>query len=259
MNERDYPHLVELAVPSGGFRSKSDEMLAFHVCEPFCGKGNLVVSMRERGLTVHASDISDRGCPDSTAADFFAMTSRPPGCSTLISNPPFSRAMEAIEHALELDFAVVAFLLKLGFLSTAERYGRLHKPGHLRRVHVLAERLQGMHDAAHLAVGGKMAGQSQVHAWFVLDRSYCGPATVNPVSINAPAERMPWQSLTLRQPGRPRVDHGNGDHLMVRGTSRSYVLARLARDGRMDLAALVESGALSARAALRQLRWSGDP
>jgi hypothetical protein len=30
MNERDYPHIVELAVPSGGFRSKSDELLAFH-------------------------------------------------------------------------------------------------------------------------------------------------------------------------------------------------------------------------------------
>jgi hypothetical protein len=30
MNERDYPHIVELAVPSDGFRSKSDEILAFH-------------------------------------------------------------------------------------------------------------------------------------------------------------------------------------------------------------------------------------
>jgi hypothetical protein len=30
MNERDYPHLVEIALPSGGFRAKSDAMLAFH-------------------------------------------------------------------------------------------------------------------------------------------------------------------------------------------------------------------------------------
>jgi hypothetical protein len=30
MNERDYPYIVELALPSGGFRSKSDAMLAFH-------------------------------------------------------------------------------------------------------------------------------------------------------------------------------------------------------------------------------------
>jgi hypothetical protein len=30
MNERDYPHIVELALPPGGFRSRSDAMLAFH-------------------------------------------------------------------------------------------------------------------------------------------------------------------------------------------------------------------------------------
>ena len=29
------------------------------VCEPFCGKGNLVIAMRARGLTVHASDSRD--------------------------------------------------------------------------------------------------------------------------------------------------------------------------------------------------------
>ena len=30
MNERDYPHLVELPLPPGGFRSTSEDMLAFH-------------------------------------------------------------------------------------------------------------------------------------------------------------------------------------------------------------------------------------
>jgi hypothetical protein len=55
----------------------------------------------------------------------------------------------------------------------------------------------------------------------------------------------------LLHPGRPRRDHVNR---YQRGTSRGYVLARLARDGRADLAALVESGVLSVRAALRELR-----
>ena len=220
------------------------------VAEPFCGRGNLVIAMRARGLTVHASDIVARGCPDSAVLDFLAMTTRPPGCDTLISNPSYARAMNFIEHALALDFRVVALLLKLSFVCTAERYERLHKPGHLRRVHVLAERLQDMHDANYT---GEKAAQSQVHAWFVLDRDYRGPATINPVSITAPAERMPWATPALLHPGRPRSDNGNRDHA-TRGTSRNYVLARLARDGRSDLATLVASGALSARAALRQLR-----
>jgi hypothetical protein len=30
MNERDYPHIVELPLPFSGFRSQSDELLAFH-------------------------------------------------------------------------------------------------------------------------------------------------------------------------------------------------------------------------------------
>jgi hypothetical protein len=124
--------------------------------------------------------------------DFFAMTARPPGCEVLISNPAYARVMDVIEHALALGFRVIALLLKLSFLSSADRFERLHKPGHLRRVHVLAERLQDMHDAEHLAAGGKKAGQSQQHAWFVLDRDYRGPARIVPVSIKHPALRMPW-------------------------------------------------------------------
>lgn len=135
--------------------------------EHFAGIGNLVTPMRARGITVHASDILDRGCPDCSVEDFFAMTAPPPGCRLELSNPPFRRAMEAIEHAFDIGFDVVVFLLKLQFLCTADRYERLHKPGHLRRMHVLAERLQDMHDAAHIEAGGDKAGQSQTHAWFV--------------------------------------------------------------------------------------------
>jgi hypothetical protein len=164
------------------------------VGEHFAGRGNLVLAMRARGITVHASDILDRGCPDSTVCDFFAMTAPPEGCRVFLTNPAFACAMEAIEHAFTIGFEVVIVLLKLGFLCTADRFERLHKPGHLRRVHVLAERLQGMHDASHLEAGGKTAGQSQVHAWFVLDRDYRGPATINPISIDRPSAFMPWLS-----------------------------------------------------------------
>jgi hypothetical protein len=74
------------------------------VCEPFCGKGNLVLAMRARGLIVHASDIKDRGCPDSTVLDFLKMTKRP--CDVLVSNCPYAITMECIEHALKLEFRV---------------------------------------------------------------------------------------------------------------------------------------------------------
>jgi hypothetical protein len=159
------------------------------ICEPFCGLGNLVLAMRGRGIRVHAADILDRGCPASRVRDFFEMTGRPSDCRLLLSNPPFGRAMEAIEHALPIGFDIVIFLLKTQFLNAAERFERLHKLGHLQRVHVIAERIQDMHDANFT---GDKASQPQVHAWFVINRNYCGPATINPISINKPAERMPW-------------------------------------------------------------------
>ena len=147
-------------------------------------------------------------------------------------------AMEFLEHAWTLEFRLVVFLLKVSFLCTEERYERMYPRGHLRRVHVLAERLPDMHDAKHLANGGEKAAPAGVHGWFVFDLNYCGLPTINPVSIHAPEARMPW------------VDNGNGYH-GPRGTSRAYVLARLARIGRDDVAAQVEAGELSVRAALK--------
>ena len=99
------------------------------VAEPFCGKGNLVVAMRERGLTVFASDILDRGCPGSTVLDFRAMTERPPRCGVLISSCPDHGAMGFIEHALALGFRVVVLLLKLSFCAQASGSSACTSPG----------------------------------------------------------------------------------------------------------------------------------
>jgi hypothetical protein len=215
------------------------------VCEPFAGKGNLVTAMRQRGLTVFASDIVNRGCPDSTILDFRDMARRP--CDVLVSNPPYADAMGLLEHAWGLGFRVVAFLLVTGFLHTADRYERVHKRGHLVRVHTLAERLQDMHDANYT---GPKASQAQLHSWLVFDRNHCGPAMINPVSLRQPDVRLPWIDNG--------ADNGRGYH-GPRGTSRGYVMARLARVGRADLAAQVESGGLSVRAALRLIQRTQSP
>ena len=61
------------------------------VVEPFCGLGNLVIAMRQRGLVVHASDIEDRGCPDSTVLDFLAMTSARPAATSCSAIRPTAK------------------------------------------------------------------------------------------------------------------------------------------------------------------------
>jgi len=58
------------------------------VWEPACGDGALVREIRGAGIPCEASDLIDRGCPDSWLGDFFAIgQSQAPA---IITNPPFN-------------------------------------------------------------------------------------------------------------------------------------------------------------------------
>jgi len=57
MNERNFPHVVELALPPGGFRSRSSEFEAFHrvLGIPIRrGRHGPATSVRGRGKTMPA-------------------------------------------------------------------------------------------------------------------------------------------------------------------------------------------------------------
>lgn len=58
------------------------------VWEPACGDGALVREIRAAGLYCCASDLIDRGCPDSFLADYFTMQDAE--CPAIITNPPFN-------------------------------------------------------------------------------------------------------------------------------------------------------------------------
>lgn len=75
------------------------------VWEPACGDGAMVREIRAMGLYCHASDLIDRGCPDSTVADFYA-TSRSPA-KAIITNPPYGEISSKgksrwLRHTLDL-------------------------------------------------------------------------------------------------------------------------------------------------------------
>lgn len=58
------------------------------VWEPACGGGALVRPIRAAGIPCCASDLIDRGCPDSWQADFFTcLRSR---SRAIITNPPYN-------------------------------------------------------------------------------------------------------------------------------------------------------------------------
>lgn len=57
------------------------------VWEPACGNGALVMPIRSAGIPCSASDIVDRGCPDSWVADYYTcLKSR---ARAIITNPPY--------------------------------------------------------------------------------------------------------------------------------------------------------------------------
>lgn len=87
-----------------------------------CGDGALVLPLRDAGYKVLASDIVDRGCPDSHVQDFLAPTF---GTKTEaqrrriagFANPPFNRACEFIVKACE-QYDYFAAILRARFVCS---------------------------------------------------------------------------------------------------------------------------------------------
>jgi hypothetical protein len=123
---------------------------------------------------VIASDIHDYGFPLHFVADFLATAKAPPGCSTIITNPPYRDADRFVRHALDL-VPHVYLLLRLAFLESVRRTDILEKRG-LARVHVFRKRLPMMHRDGW---SGPRASSAIPFAWFRWDRDHAGPATID--------------------------------------------------------------------------------
>lgn len=106
------------------------------ILEPSAGVGSFVRELRDRypGACLHANDIDPYRYPEATktfCGDFLAFepTAR---YDVVVGNPPYTRALEFVRHALGLGTAVV-FLLRQGFLSSARRndFFRTRPPLHI--------------------------------------------------------------------------------------------------------------------------------
>ena len=148
------------------------------IWEPACGTGNIVKVLREAGHYVFATDLNDRGCPNSETGVDFLLSG--PTCDVIITNPPYALAEQFIYQALDRA-PLVIMLLRLAFLES-ERRAPLLDGGQLARVHVFANRLPMMHRAGWT---GKRASSGIAFAWFVWDRAHRGPATIDRIRWEA--------------------------------------------------------------------------
>lgn len=146
--------------------------------ESSCGDGAIVNILRATGRTVFASDIVDRGCPDSFMADFLQQKEPIPGVECCLGNPPFKLAHEFVRKSREL-YPMTIFLLRLAFLESVRRSDILDA-GDLMQVLLFRNRLEFMHRVGY--TGKKNSNSGMPFAFMVWKSGYSGPAVIRRIS-----------------------------------------------------------------------------
>ena len=155
------------------------ERLPHHLWEVAAGRGNIVNVLRAHGHQVVASDLVDYGDPTHFGGrDFLLEHKLPQGCECIITNPPFKLIEQFVAHALELAPAMIVMLARLAFLESERRCAILENVG-LARVHVFRKRLPRMHRDGW---EGRKASSGMSFAWFMWERGYTGPTTIDRIS-----------------------------------------------------------------------------
>jgi hypothetical protein len=137
------------------------------ILEPAAGNGAIEWVLRREGFDVIANDIQ--------IGDDFLMRVHP--AEYIITNPPYSLALEFILKAKEVCMDKFAFLMPLDYLHGQERFKRLYHDVEfpLARIWVFTRRppLE-----SEIRDDGKYPTGTLTFAWFVWDRHHRGPAHI---------------------------------------------------------------------------------
>lgn len=140
------------------------------VWEPACGDGALVREIRAAGIPCCASDLIDRGCPDSWTADFYSVQ-RSHG-RAIITNPPYCEINARdghgrwLRHTLDMDgWDYCALLLSWDWpAARANGLGQLLDEHPFSYCYLMRWKLD------FTGAGSP----PQRNAWFVWDRTWTG-------------------------------------------------------------------------------------
>lgn len=153
----------------------SVEELAENIWEPSCGQGHFKV-FEQHGHKVKSTDLIDRGFGEG-GIDFLKTFEKFDG--DIVTNPPFSKAQQFIEHGLSLipDGRKVCMFLKVQFMEGKARKQMFlkHPP---KTVYVSSSRILCAKNADF--EGMKAGGGSAVaYAWYVWEKGYDGKTTLD--------------------------------------------------------------------------------
>lgn len=150
------------------------ELFQPRIWECACGEGHLSKEFEAGGYEVFSSDIINRGYGE--IIDFLEISSPPCGECDIITNPPYSKAKEFAEHALEIlpDGAKLALFLKIQFLEGKARreFFKKYPP---KTVYVSSSRLR-------CAMNGDFERDAKstavCYCWYVWQKGYRGETTI---------------------------------------------------------------------------------
>lgn len=157
------PKAVELLLNKESFK--------FSILEPCCGMNHITDVLQNRGYQVHTSDLIDRGV-GAEIKDFFDYESWSGG---IITNPPYSKALEFVQHSLDItqQGSKIAMFLKIQFLEGKKRkeFFKKYPP---KYIYVASGRLR-------CAKNGEFESYTSspvCYAWFVWERGFQGEPSV---------------------------------------------------------------------------------
>ena len=141
--------------------------------EPCCGEGHISKVLISEGFEVVSRDLIDRNYGDEVGIDFLTDERRWDG--DIVMNPPYKKALEFIQHGLEIipEGQKVYAFLRLLFLEGQKRR-KLFDTGQLQKVYVSSGRLKCGINGDFNAI----EGSSVAYAWFVFVKGRKGPTVI---------------------------------------------------------------------------------
>ena len=166
--EEREPHDYYATHPEAVEALLQKEKFSCNILEPACGGGHIAEVLKQHGHAVVASDLYEHGYGNA-GLDFFRYAYV--GNADIITNPPYKRAAEFAEHAMDIigEGHKVAMFLKIQFLESEKRQ-RLFKKYPPAKVYVFIKRQQ-------VAKAGDFKtynGNAVCYAWFVWIKGYQG-------------------------------------------------------------------------------------
>lgn len=134
------------------------------ILEPACGSGKMVAALRDEGFVVDGTDIQ-------SGKDFLELEEA--NFDVIVTNPPFNKATQFIEHALKLTrphHGMVAMLLRTDFDHAKTRRHLFDGNSAFAIKLVLTKRIVWFDRPG--------AAPSFNHAWFIWSWKHIGPPTL---------------------------------------------------------------------------------